>query len=228
MPITKERYIELHGEEAWEKRRQERIEYNKKWREEHPDYAKQKGKEWRKNNYEKATEYDKQYRESHREKQHERDHKRYRDNPEKEKQRRREYYTNNKEKTLETNHRYSKSKEGRATKLCLNYLRDDNNMGREGFNLERNWVVDHIFNSSCIYCDDSNWKHLGCDRIDNDLPHTPDNVVCSCGICNIERAIKKMSVEEFIEYRKEHPRDVPITHQQVVEINGKKVIKKVG
>ena len=90
-------------------------------------------------------------------------------------------------------------------------------------------MIENIFKSSCVYCGDTNWEHLGCDRINNNLPHTTDNVICACGLCNVERQFNRMSVEEFIEYRKTHPRDTKFElPQQVVEINGKKVIKKVG
>lgn len=47
-------------------------------------------------------------------------------------------------------------------------------------------------------------------------------------MCNSERQ-DRMTVEKFVEYRKTHPRCIKFEiPQQVVEINGKKVIKKVG
>lgn len=144
------------------------------------------------------------------EKQRVKDHKRYDSDPEKARKKRREYYKNNTEKTLETNKVYANSKVGRATKLRLNYMRNDKENSRPGFNLPREWIIDHIFTSSCIYCGDSDWKHLGCDRIDNSLPHTTDNCVCACGICNVERHIQNMTVEEFVEYRNNNPREIDI------------------
>ena len=73
-------------------------------------------------------------------------------------------------------------------------------------NITPQWIEENLFSdgSKCIYCGDNNWKHLGADRIDNTKPHTPDNVVCSCAICNYERQ-NRFTVEEFIKYRKEHP-----------------------
>lgn len=181
-------------------------EYNKKWREEHPDYAKKKSKEWKQNHKSEVVAYNKQYREEHKEEQKQRDYERYHSNPEKEKQRRKEYYRANPEKALSTNQKYSKSKSGRATKLILNYKRNDIEYDRGDCTLTKDWVIANIFSSSCIYCGDSDWQHLGADRIDNSLPHTPENCVCACGICNIERQIQDMSVEEFKEYRLANPR----------------------
>lgn len=139
------------------------------------------------------------------------------------------YNRNNKEKVSAYNSKYRNKKSGRARDILHRYSQRDINYNRGICTLTRDWIVDHIFNSSCIYCGDSNWKHLGADRIDDNLPHTPDNVVCACGICNIERANRKMSVEEFVEYRKNNPRDIDFKPpQKVVEINGIRIIKKGG
>ena len=138
------------------------------------------------------------------------------------------YYAENVEKKKGYNKAYRNTMEGKALHMALDYKREDRINNRNGFSLTREWILNNIFTSKCIYCGDSDWKHLGCDRISNEKPHTEDNCICACGICNIERQQKRMSVEEFIEYRKTNPRDVPRTHQQVVEINGKKVIKKVN
>lgn len=134
-----------------------------------------------------------------------------------------------KEKNREQCRNYYNSKSGRAINIIHKYTQSDFEENRGACTLKKDWVIEHIFNSSCIYCGDSNWKHLGCDRIYDNLPHTQDNCVCACGICNVERYFKRMSVEEFVEYRKTHPRDVDFKlPQQIVEINGKKVIKKAG
>ena len=189
---------------------EEKREYNRKWREAHPGYFKKKNKEWRDNHSEHIAVYNKKYKEEHRQEQKEYEFNRYWSNPEYHKQRKRNYYKSNTKKTLTTNQKYAHSKEGRATKLCLNYVRNDTNAGREACTLTREWIVDHIFSSSCVYCGDSDWKHLGCDRIDNSLPHTPENCVCSCGICNIDRQVHGMSVEDFKKWRSENPRECDI------------------
>ena len=96
----------------------------------------------------------------------------------------------------------------RAKMLCYRYKNIDKNRGFDTTNnITGSWLYEKFCNSSCIYCGDSDWRHLGADRIDNNKPHTPDNVVCSCGICNAERA-HRYTVEEFIEYRKTHPRNI--------------------
>lgn len=45
------------------------------------------------------------------------------------------------------------------------------------------WFKENIQNQPCIYCKRTNVR-IGCDRIDNKLGHTKDNVVPSCGDCN--------------------------------------------
>ena len=249
--MKKAEFIKKYGEAAWEKKiertRQWRLnnpekvkKYAARYREENKEEIKKARNRWLTNNAEKVKEYNLEYRNSHKEeikgrvkeyiKQHREIRKEY-DKKWKTENRDKviEYRKNNIDKQREYNAKFSKSKIGRALKLVNNYKRHDNDAGREGFNLERDWVVEHIFNSSCIYCGDSNWKHLGADRIDNNLPHTPENCVCSCGICNFTRNGKGMSVEEFVEWRKTHPRDEkPPKLEKVVEINGIRVIKKVG
>ena len=195
--------------------KEEKREYNKKWRAAHPEYFKKKSKEWKERNPDKVKSYNDAYHDEHREQQKEYDLNRYWSNPEYHKQRRRDYYKSNTNKTLVINQEYAHSKKGRATKLCLNYVRNDNNASRGPCTLTREWIMDKIFTSSCVYCGDSDWRHLGCDRIDNSLPHTPENCICACGICNIDRQLQEMSVEEFKEYRKNNPRKCDIKKEGV-------------
>lgn len=60
------------------------------------------------------------------------------------------------------------------------------------------WIVDNIFTNECIYCGESDWHKLGCDRKDNSKPHTKDNVVCCCTRCNKLRS-DKFTVDEMKE-----------------------------
>lgn len=104
---------------------------------------------------------------------------------------------------------------GRADNLVRRYNNEDKKRGFDiSNNVTKEWVVDNIFSGSCFYCGDSNWEHLGCDRIDNSLPHTEDNVLCSCGICNTERACKNMSVSEFKNYRNNQPRLIDLIERK--------------
>lgn len=125
---------------------------------------------------------------------------------------------------------YYSNKEGKSAIMAYGYKRSDK---IKGFDTEKNvtpeWIQENIFNGQkCIYCGDSDWTHLGCDRIDNTKGHTPDNIVCACGICNAVRR-DRYSVEEFIEYRKTHPRDLSSRMPKSFDLeeqNGVMVLKK--
>ena len=95
---------------------------------------------------------------------------------------------------------YYNSKEGKAKHLLKGYKRRDKKTNRGECTINEQWIIDNIFTSKCIYCGKDDWTELGCDRIDNDKPHTPDNVVCSCGECNKERGTK--SFEEFLKLKR--------------------------
>lgn len=91
--------------------------------------------------------------------------------------------------------KYRQTKGGRALTLIHGYKVSDEKHNRGECTLTKEWVIDNIFSSKCYYCGETDWTKLGCDRIDNDKPHTPDNVVCCCTNCNNER--QKMPFEEF-------------------------------
>ena len=95
---------------------------------------------------------------------------------------------------------YRKTPSGRAQQLLNSYKEKDTKNNRGECTITKLWILENIFTSSCTYCGESDWKKLGCDRIDNTLPHTPENCVCSCWNCNNERK-NKYSVEEFKEYK---------------------------
>ena len=104
--------------------------------------------------------------------------------------------------------RYNSNKEGKANTLKNRYIALDREKRFDtSNNVDETYILEKILNSTCVYCGDYVWQHLGCDRIDNSKPHTPDNCLCSCGICNVEREGKNMSVEEFVKYRKSNPRE---------------------
>lgn len=231
--MKREEFIEKYGEEAYEKI----LARNRKYHNEHKEKRNQQRKEHYIFNKEKVLKQAAEYREQHREK--------YRLYS-------RDYYNKNKEKVLdaakhygenggykrqyekhkhhkkEYRKQYKLTKEGKANILLGNYRYSDKYFNRGVCTLTQEWILENVFNSKCIYCGDDNWTHLGADRIDNTLPHTPDNCICSCGVCNTTRR-DRYSVEEFIEYRKTHPRIINIKDlQEIVEINGVKVIRKRG
>lgn len=72
----------------------------------------------------------------------------------------------------------------RASKLLSSYKLKDYKRNRF-FNLDKNWLITNILTSRCIYCGDT--ENLGCDRIDNELGHTYENVVPCCYSCNCAR-----------------------------------------
>ena len=185
-------------------------EYNKQYREAHKEELKEYGKKYREQHKQELKEKRKTYVVNHKDQI-----KEYQGN----------YYKTNKTYLVTSQKRYHKTQNYRASVLVSTYKKEDETKTRAGFDLTQKWIIDNIFNSSCIYCGDSDWRHLGCDRIDNNLPHTPENCVCACGICNIEREGRKMSVSEFVEYRKNHPRSIDLK-PKVVDINGVKVIRK--
>ncbi len=95
-----------------------------------------------------------------------------------------EYRKNNKEIIAEYKATYRKTPKGRASNLAGSYKQEDKKYGRGECTLTADWIVENIFSQPCHYCGKNGWKELGCDRIDNSLPHTPDNVVPCCCECN--------------------------------------------
>lgn len=85
---------------------------------------------------------------------------------------------------------------GRGNSLAANYRQNDKLANRGECTVTHQWIVDNVFSGQrCFYCGETDWRKLGCDRIDNNLPHTPDNVVCCCEECNLKRGTKPF--EEF-------------------------------
>lgn len=88
----------------------------------------------------------------------------------------------------------------RANKLSYHYhWHDVNTYNFEcETDIDGQWIVDNVFDKGCIYCGESDWRKLGCDRINNDKPHTRDNVVSCCRRCNTIRS-NKFTVDEMKE-----------------------------
>ena len=77
-----------------------------------------------------------------------------------------------------------KDKLKRAHSLKSAYNQTDRKYKLGKGNLTAKWIVKNIFTKPCHYCGETDWKKLGCNRIDNDLPHTTDNVEPCCMKCN--------------------------------------------
>ena len=148
--------------------------------------------EYYQNNKEKFAAYQAEYRANHKEEMAEY----YQNNKEKMVAYQAEYRANHKEELAAKHAEYRSTPFGRAKYLEFNYKRLDEESNRGECIIDAQWILDNIFTQSCHYCGETDWMKLGCDRINNSLPHTPDNVVCCCGKCNIKK--QKTPYEEFM------------------------------
>lgn len=217
MGLNKRDYIKLHGEEAWPEEQARRRERGRAYYLKNREAIQAQHKEYREAHREEYDAYQKAYYEENKERLKKAASNYYKDNREKKLEYWSQYRENNWESILQSNKAYRDTPNGRSSYLCTGYKQMDTDRGFEKGNVNQKWVLKNIFGSKCIYCGDSDWKHLGCDRIDNSKPHNIDNIVCSCGICNVERASRDMTVSEFIEYRKNNPRTIDLK-PELVEI----------
>lgn len=79
---------------------------------------------------------------------------------------------------------YRKTPMGRAILLVNNYKKHDKNHNRGECTLTPEWIVENIFSKPCVHCGETDWRKIGCNRLDNSLPHTTDNVEPCCKKCN--------------------------------------------
>lgn len=79
---------------------------------------------------------------------------------------------------------YNKTPKGRAVYLLNRYKSSDKEHNRGESDLTSQWIVENIFSKPCAHCGETDWRKIGCNRLDNDKPHTKDNVEPCCGKCN--------------------------------------------
>lgn len=77
---------------------------------------------------------------------------------------------------------------------------NDTKYGRGKGNLTVEWYVENILSKPCVHCGETDWRKLGCNRIDNSKPHTIDNVEPCCRKCNMilgNKDIKSKRVDQI-------------------------------
>lgn len=146
-------------------------EYNHQYYLKNKEKIIEQSKSWAKSNKDRRSEIRKKWSEN---------------NIEKVKASRKKWYENN----PDYNVKYNKTKSGRAHKLITAYKSSDKRYNRGECTLTAEWIVEKIFSQPCHYCGRTDWSKIGCDRIDNSLPHTPENVVPCCAECNIKKMHK--------------------------------------
>lgn len=152
-------------EERKERQRQRCRQYNQ----EHKAELAKKKKQW----YQEHLEYNKLY---------------YKNNKT-ELSEKKKYY-NQEHKTERT--AYNHTPIGRAANLLSSYNREDRKRGRGNGDLTAEWIVENIFSKPCAHCGKEGWDVIGCNRLDNNKPHSKDNVEPCCFKCNntLPRKIK--------------------------------------
>ena len=178
----------------WQKENPEKVKENqRKWREENPDlvkeYNKKACKKWYKANFEKVKEKTKSWQKDNYDKVKEYKSRWVEKNPDYKKQ----WKEENPDYQKKYYAKYQSTPIGRANHLASAYRKADKQYNRGECTITGEWIVDNIFTQSCFYCGETGWEIMGCDRIDNSLPHTPDNVVPCCEECNVKRGRKEFN-----------------------------------
>ena len=102
-----------------------------------------------------------------------------------------EYYQTNKKRIRLMQKEHSDTYIGRATNLVGCYNAYDKKYSKGEGDLTAQWVVDNILSKPCSHCGETDWKKIGCNRLDNSKPHTMDNVEPCCRSCNLKLAGKE-------------------------------------
>ena len=82
---------------------------------------------------------------------------------------------------------------GRAINCLVKYRASDKKYNRGECTLTAEWIAENILSKPCVHCGESDWHKIGCNRLDNSLPHTSDNVEPCCLKCNLKLAGKEKS-----------------------------------
>lgn len=157
---------------------------NKNCKDGHSSWCKECAKQYSKQNYrdnkDEILEQQKQY---------------YQENRETIAEQQKQYRQEHKDERAEWQKQYRQTPIGRAFYLVSAYKQKDNIYNRGECTITPQWVVNNIFTQPCHWCGETDWTKLGCDRIDNSKPHTPDNVLPCCEECNTKR--NRRTYEEY-------------------------------
>ena len=175
--------ISEYNKKRYQNNKEKMLEQHKQYRQEHKEEIAEKQKQYYQEHKEKISEQQKQYRQKHN------------DISSKRVEYMKQYYQENKEEIAENVKQYNKTPFGRAVRLLNAYRREDKKYDRGECTLTAQWIVENIFTQKCHWCPETDWTKIGCDRIDNSLPHTPDNVIPCCERCNKKRGRK--TYDEF-------------------------------
>lgn len=101
----------------------------------------------------------------------------------------RQYYLKRRDELIkiktEYQKEYSKTQMGRAQRQYQQYKRMDKRNGFDDvIDFDAKWIVDNIYTKPCVHCGETDWHKLGCNRINDNKPHTKDNVEPCCFHCN--------------------------------------------
>lgn len=178
----------------YEEHKEERRIYEAKYNEEHRDEISKRNKAYYEKNKEELKNRSKKYSDEHKEERRAYAVKYRNENIDKIREKDRiRALSSERQKWVEE---YKKTPQYRATYLVQAYSQKDRQKNHGKCTLTSEWVLNNIFTQPCYYCGETDWHKLGCDRIDNSKPHTPDNVVCSCWDCNNKRGT--MLFDEFV------------------------------
>lgn len=200
--MNKQEYIEKYGIEKYnevlaklreqrkknraeqsEEHREKERERQRKYRAKNKEKVKKQQAEWYANNKDRLQKYRDNYKAKH---------------PTGRAEAQKKYRQNNHDKVLAyKKEAYYNHKPTRAYSLYRSYKRADDLRRGGGCTITKEWILENVYSGQvCCYCGCSDWQKLGLDRIDNNLPHTPENVVVSCSDCNFKRHEK-----DYYEFR---------------------------
>jgi hypothetical protein len=92
--------------------------------------------------------------------------------------------------------RYYAAGPGKALYLFHAYRSFDAKRGL-ATDISAQWIRENVLRAACSYCGTTE-ETLGCDRLDNAVGHTVDNIVPACGTCNRVRGDRFTSAEMAI------------------------------